>query len=144
MTQAATLSVSFALPLAAGAFPQPPWPPPPGISVQYEDDVSSPRIVFGLDTGSITLGGFDQLPTAGAQLLLITLDATDDTGLPITAPVCFNLSGTTSGTIWLGGEVGGVWFGGQFSIAAPGTARGVTGLEIVTTAPCVVRVQCVG
>lgn len=138
MSQAATLTLSLAIPQTAGAFPVAPWPPSPGYSVQYTGAYEAPRVAI-TGAGTLTLADFAALlPTTGAQLLLITLDATDDGGLPLTAPVRFNLSGTTSGTIWL--PIGG----GAFAIVAPGTTIGVTGLAIVTTDNAVVRVQAVG
>lgn len=138
MTQAATLTVSLALPSTAGAFPQPPWPPSPGLSVQFTSAYEAPRIVIA-GAGTLTLADLTTLlPTAGAQLLLVTLDPTDNLGLALTAPVRFNLTGTSSGTIWL------PIAGGFFALAAPGTVGSVTGMSIVTTSSAIIRIAACG
>lgn len=151
MPQAATLSVSLALPLTAGAFPQPPWPPTPGIAITFEGTYSAPRIVFS-GAATLTLSDFPSLiPTTGAQFLLVTVDPVDDTGLALTAPVTVVLTGTTHGSFALGSivtaaeaEANPTVPAGLLALASPGTAGGPTGIEIVTTAPAVVRVQAGG
>lgn len=138
MTQAATLYLSLALPATAGAFPQPPWPPSPGYSVQFAGAYQAPRIVIA-GAGTLALSDLTALlPATGAQILLVTLDPTDNAGLPLAAPVRFNLTGTTNGTLWL------PIAGGAFAIVAPGTVSGVTGLSIVTTSTAIVRVSATG
>lgn len=136
MSQAATLSIALAIPAQAGSFPQSPWPPPPGIAVAYEASTGLPRYVFS-GAGTITLSDMALLPTAGAQVLTFSVDAVDDTGLALTAPVTFTLTGTTHGVFPITG-------GGAFGFASPGTTGGVTGLTITATAPAVVRVSAVG
>lgn len=134
MPQAATLTITLAVPLTPGAFPQPPWPPAAGISVQYEGAYSAPRLVF-TTAATLVLSDFPNLmPSTGAQLLLVTVDPVDDTGLALTAPVTVTLTGTTHGTVVLTA-------GGALAIASPGTTGGPTGISITTTAPAVVRVS---
>lgn len=137
MPQAATLTIALAVPLTSGAFPQPPWPPSRGISVQYEGAYSAPRLVF-TTSATLVLSDFPNLiPATGAQILVVTVDAVDDTGLALTAPVTVTLTGTTHGAVVLTA-------GAAFAIASPGTTGGPTGISITTTAPAVVRVQAVG
>lgn len=138
MSQAATLTLSLAIPQTAGAFPVAPWPPSPGYSVQYTGAYEAPRIAI-TGAGTLTLSDFSALlPATGAQILLVTLDAVDGAGLALTAPVNFVMTGTTHGTMQL------PIAGGAFAIVAPGTMGGVTGLAIVTTGNAVVRVQAAG
>lgn len=136
MSQAATLTVNLAIPQAAGAFPQPPWPLPPGWTVNFEQSVCYPRLV--LAAGSIQLLDFALLPTDGAQVLLVVLDPVDDAGLALTAGVTITLAGGTSAVIRL------PIAGGTFALGAPGTTTGVTGLSITATAPAVLRVFAAG
>jgi hypothetical protein len=76
------------------------------------------------------------MPTAGLQALLVSVDAVlSDGSTPATDPVRVNL--TPGGYVM-------VPPGGGLGIAAPGTAAGVTGLQLVSTESAVVRVSAYG
>lgn len=75
------------------------------------------------------------MPTAGVQALLVSVDLVDSAGVGVTAPVQVNL--TPGGFVM-------VQPGGGLSIAAPNTADGVTGLQLVSAANAVVRVSAYG
>ena len=104
--------------------------------------LASMLVSAGIDGEKIPLTGaqtYDvdlaMMPGTGVQALLVSVDLKDAAGLAATADVRINF--TPGGYVVLPP-------GGALALAAPGTAAGITTLQLVSTANAVVRVSAQG
>lgn len=82
------------------------------------------------------------MPAAGLRGLLVVLESLDAAGSPVTAPITVEWSrGETIHEIEVSATATEIGF---FSLGSPDPTAGITGLSIISTASCVVRVTACG
>ena len=82
------------------------------------------------------------MPAAGLRGLLVVLESLDAAGSPVTAPITVQWSrGEEIHDIEVSATATEIGF---ISLGSPDPTAGITGLSIITTASCVVRVTACG